>query len=160
MAGVRPLTWDPDDKERTALHEAGHAVLAWSFGVTVGCIHLDVENESGHTTAGLTAHLKPVEQIANRLAGFEAEQVFKPPGKVKRAWDDFLKVREILEENGTPEDTPEGQKLDKQGRVCAEMRLRKHETKVRRIAHHLVKHHYMDRVVFEAMMQEPVQFQD
>jgi hypothetical protein len=35
-----------------------------------------------------------------------------------------------------------------------EMRLRKHETKVRRVAHHLVEHHYMDRIVFEAMMRD------
>jgi hypothetical protein len=38
---MSPMTWDPDDKERTALHEAGHAVVAWSFNVVVGCIHLD-----------------------------------------------------------------------------------------------------------------------
>ena len=25
-------TRDPDDKERTSLHEAGHAVVAWSYG--------------------------------------------------------------------------------------------------------------------------------
>src|SRR5215475_2046451 len=28
-------------------------------------------------------------------------------------------------------------------------------TKVRRVADHLIEYHYMDRVLFEAMMQEP-----
>ena len=150
----RSMTWDRDDKERTALHEAGHAVVAWSFGVTVERIYLDLVNESGHTDAA-TAHLKPVEQIANRLAGFEAEQAFKPPGKGRRALDDRYRVQMILQENETPENTPAGQELRERGRACAEARLREHETKVFRVALHLLEYHYLDRVAFDAMMQEP-----
>jgi hypothetical protein len=78
------MTWDPDNKDRTALHEAGHAVVAWSFGVTVGCIHLDLENKSGHTMVASTAHLQPFEQIAQCLAGFEAEQAFQTSGQPKQ----------------------------------------------------------------------------
>jgi Peptidase M50B-like len=149
------LTWNPEDKERTALHEAGHAVVAWSFGVTVGYIHLDLENESGHAQIASTAHLEPFEQIANWLAGYEAEQVFKPPGNGRRAFDDFYdKVPKILRENGTSLDEPEGQDLRERGRACAESRLRKHENKVRAVACHLVEHHRMDRALFEAMMHE------
>ena len=36
-------TRDPDDKERTSLHEAGHAVVAWSYGVGIGSIRLDTK---------------------------------------------------------------------------------------------------------------------
>ena len=149
------MSWDPEDKERTALHEAGHAAVAWSFGVTVGCIHLDLKNESGHAMIAPVTHLKLVEQIANWLAGFEAEQVFKPPAKERRSLCDFLAVHKILQDNETPEETPEGQELRDRGRACAAARLCEHQTKVRRVAHHLVEYHYIDRVAFEAMMQEP-----
>jgi hypothetical protein len=148
------MTWDPDDKERTALHEAGHAVVAWSFHVIVDGVHLDLKNKSGHTNAP-GEHLEPVQQIASRLAGYEAERVFKPPGRKAKVMYDFGHVSRILRENNTPEDTPEGQELRERGRACAEARLREHSAKVRDVADHLAAHHYIDRVLFEVMMQEP-----
>jgi hypothetical protein len=150
----KPEEWDPNDKERTALHEAGHAVLAWSFRVTVGCIHLDVKRQSGHAKIAPTTHLKHFEQIANWLAGFVAEEVFKPPGRKAKAIIDDGEVSRILRENGTPDDTAEGQRLREQGRAYAEGRLREHRSKVRRLARHLMEHHYIDRVDFEAMMRQ------
>src|SRR5215831_13835161 len=155
LAHRQALTWDPEDKERTALHEAGHAVVAWSFGITVGCIHLDIEKEGGHAQIASTAHLEHFEQIANWLAGFGAEQVFKPPGRKANAMIDCGEVRRLLRENGTSDDEAEGREIHERGRTCTEDRLRKHATKVRRVADHLIEYHYMDRVLFEAMMQEP-----
>jgi hypothetical protein len=151
------MTWNPDDKERTALHEVGHAVVTWSFDLSLGRIYLDLEKEGGGTTADRAsiAQLTPVEQIATWLAGYEAEQAFKPPGSKRRAGDDCGQVRRILRENDTPEDAPEGQELREQGRACAVARLHEHEAKVRRIARHLVEHHYIDCAGFEEMMQEP-----
>jgi hypothetical protein len=146
------MTWDPSDKEKTALHEAGHAVVAWSLDAPVKGVYLDLENESGHTDAD-SADLEPVKQIAIWLAGFEAERIFKPPAKPRRALGDRYRVRKILEGNKTPEDTSEGQELREQRRACAEALLRQHEARVRRVAHHLMEHHSIDRVAFEAMMQ-------
>jgi hypothetical protein len=137
---------------RTALHEAGHGVVAHSFGVTVGGLYLDLETEGGHADIASIAHLEPFEQIANWLAGFEAEQIYKPPGRKKPGQFDCGEVRRILRENGTSNNESEGQKLRERGRACAEERLREHEPKVRRIADHLVEHQYIDRVAFEAMM--------
>jgi hypothetical protein len=59
--------WDPDDKERTALHEG--AVVTWSCGVVIGPIHLDTVKEGGRattTTSILTSRRThtPFEQIA------------------------------------------------------------------------------------------------
>jgi hypothetical protein len=59
----------------------------------------------------------------------------------------------ILRANGTSDDEPKGQELLTQGH-CSEKLLHEHESKVRAVARHLVEHHYMDRVVFEAMMKE------
>jgi hypothetical protein len=147
------MKWDADDLERTALHEAGHAVIAWSFGVTVGCVHLDDAKQGGHAKIASIEHLERFEQIAQWLAGFEAEQAFKPPARKRGAAIDCGEVSRILRENETPEDEPEGQVLREQGRQCAERRLRQHESKLRELARHLIEHRYIDRVEFEAMMQ-------
>jgi hypothetical protein len=142
--------------ERTALHEAGHAVVAWSFDITGGALYLDRVNKSGHFDLAGYAHLEPFKQIAIALAGFEAEQTLKPPGSKRRAFDDFHdKVPVILRNNGTSLDESKGKALRKNGRACAKRRLLKHERKVRAVADHLVEHHYMDRVTFEALMKDP-----
>ena len=149
------MTWEPDDKERTALHEAGYAVMAWSFQVVVGCIHLDLKNKSGHTQVASMDHLQAFEQIAECVGGLEAEEMFKPPGSKRRAtWDLHHNLPPILRAHGTSEHEPAGQALRSQGDICARERLRKHESKVRAVARHLVEHAYMDRVVFEVMMKE------
>jgi hypothetical protein len=149
------LKWDPDDKERTALHEAGHAVVAWSFNLTVGCIHLDLNSQGGSAHIYSAADLEASEQIARWLAGFEAEQAFKPPGRRYNAEIDAGEVRRILRENGTSIDEPEGKALRRRGRARAKRRLLKHGRKVRAVADHLVEHHYIDRVTFEALMKDP-----
>jgi hypothetical protein len=143
-------TWD---RERTALH-AGHAVVAWSFGVTVGCIHLDSEKQGGHAKIAPATHLEPFEQIAIALAGFESEQLFKFPGNKAGAFDDLHdKVPSILREIGTSEDEPRGRLIRDQGRACAEDLLRQCASKVRQLTRHLIEHHYIDPVDFETMMR-------
>jgi hypothetical protein len=70
------------------------------------------------------------------------------------AFDDLHdKVERILREIETSEDEPTGRQIREQGRACAEDRLRQCASKVRQLAHHLVEHHYIDRIDFEAMMR-------
>ena len=58
-------------------HEAGHAVVAWSFGLEVGNIHIR-EIGAGNSGAqiGGADHLPLIDQLAALAAGKEAEQVF------------------------------------------------------------------------------------
>ena len=116
------MPWNPDDKERTALHEAGHAVVAWSLGLPVGGIHLDLKSEGGHTDITQAAHLEPFEQIANWLAGYEAERAFKPPGRKAKAMIDCGEVSRILRENETPENTYEERRSRRRSSVGATAR--------------------------------------
>ena len=41
--------WDPDDMAKCAYHEAGHAIVAWSFNLVVQRVYLDVGENSGGT---------------------------------------------------------------------------------------------------------------
>jgi hypothetical protein len=68
-----PMTdWDHDDHEKSAYHEAGHAVVLWTFGVPpTGGVHLEHETHGGciATELGAATRLSPVHQIATWLAG-------------------------------------------------------------------------------------------
>jgi hypothetical protein len=73
----------PRDDERyprgTAYHEAGHAVVAWSFGLQVGTISVLADDASGSTQIAPAGHLGLVEQIAVCAAGYTAEKTFDYP---------------------------------------------------------------------------------
>jgi Peptidase M50B-like len=47
---------------KAAFHEAGHAVVAWSFCLSVEHIELDVRNNSGHVK------MAPPEEAVHRVA--------------------------------------------------------------------------------------------
>jgi hypothetical protein len=144
------------DLEKAAYHEAGHAVVAWSFGVPVGGIYLDLQNESGHMDAPSPKHMDIdiARRIAFCLAGLRAEDAFAPPGRPAKAAFDFGNVWEMLRDNGTPKDMPEGKALRNQGRDCADKQLRKHAAKVRRVAERLLQPpHEITREQFEHLMQ-------
>jgi hypothetical protein len=145
------------DLEKAAYHEAGHAVVAWSFRVPVGGIYLDVQNESGHIDA--PSHKDMDIDIARRiafcLAGLRAEDAFAPPGRPAKAAFDLGNVWEMLRENGTPKDTPEGKALRNKGRDCADKQLRKHSARVARVAKRLLQSpHEITREQFAQLMQE------
>ena len=128
--------WDPDDKERTALHEAGHAVVAWSFGLTVECVYLDLEKEGGNTLTDRAGEEKlcEIEHIAIALAGYASESIFKPPARKAKAIHDFhTSVPQIFRRYGV-EDEREQRTKCRQGGACSKGRLRDHEAKVRRVA--------------------------
>ena len=138
------------DLEKAAYHEAGHAVVAWSFSVPVGGIYLDLQNESGHTDAPSHKHMDI--DIARRIAFCLA---FAPPGRPAKAAFDLGNVWEMLRDNGTTKDTPEGKALRNQDRDCADKQLRKHAVRVVRVAKRLLQPPYqITREQFEQMMRE------
>jgi ATP-dependent Zn protease len=89
--------WDREDMEKAAYHEAGHAVVAWSFDLVVGSVHLDVANNSGHAKIADAHRLEDVtHRVAVSYAGFEAEDTFKRPAVFVRAQDDFDRASEAF----------------------------------------------------------------
>ena len=55
--------WDPDDMAKVAVHEAGHAVVAWLFGRPLKGIYLTWQRKAGVDAA--TAHCL-AQEIAPR----------------------------------------------------------------------------------------------
>jgi hypothetical protein len=94
--------WNHSDfLEKTAYHEAGHAVLLWTFGVPpLGGLHLDHVKQGGRVDSDRTAaeRLPPVHEIAFWLAGYEAQQTFRPPGRRRAAAVDLGEVQRVLRE--------------------------------------------------------------
>jgi hypothetical protein len=100
------MTWGPDDKDRTALHEAGHAVVAWSFGVTVGCIHLDLENTSGQWLRRLRTSRRS-SKLPNALPGSRRSRPSNlRPIKAGRAMTVITTCRQYFERTGPPTMNP------------------------------------------------------
>jgi hypothetical protein len=153
--------WAPDDMEKAAFHEAGHAVVGWSFGVKVHDVYLDVANNSG----AMRAPPEPLpddvtHKVAIWYAGFEAEYMFKGPAVFVRAEGDFKRADEDLKNAlankfYTGLYSPQGRQLQAACRTCAQERLREHEARVRRVAEALLQPpHKIDAAKFEQLMRE------
>ena len=107
------MTWDPDDKLRTALHYAGQAIVARSFDKVPERVRLNVSFEDGKMDGlhkGWLSDLSVIAQIAIALAGYEAEQAFHPPGRKEKAKYDFREVRRLYRPMGLPNQSQPGKR--------------------------------------------------
>ena len=137
----------------TAYHEAGHAIVAWSFGLQVGTIHVMADDGSGGAQIGPTNHLTLVEQIAVCAAGYTAENVFGHPHTNRLAAAcDHTRIRKLLEDGGIAEG-PEAQTLRLKGANLADEILRAHEAKVIRLAEKLAQNGSVDGIGFLRLMR-------
>ena len=84
-------TMSDEDLRRAAFHEAGHAVVARSFGLWVGD-HLEIADDgSGKTKIGSADHLPRIDQITVRIAGMAAQDLFGLP-KPRAGYHDHGKI--------------------------------------------------------------------
>lgn len=122
----------------TSVHEAGHAVVAWSFRVPVGALWVNADDDGGESKIGPTTHLELTEPIAICLAGAVAQEVFNCPGHELAAFHDDIRITELREEHGVSEQA-EDRALRVQGWNIAAVTLEAHRTKVNRLADQLVE---------------------
>jgi hypothetical protein len=151
-------SWDPADCRKTAIHEAGHAVVGWTLGILpTGGASLDHEKEGGRVDFPRVEveRLPPDQQIAIWLACFEAEQLLVPPARKRTALADEGEVWRIQRENDTTFDQPEGQALREQGRVLAELKLREHKVAVLRVADALVEKSVLSQEEILSLLDDP-----
>jgi hypothetical protein len=149
------VSWNPDDKWRTALHEAGHAVVLSSFDIAVQSIYLDPVKESGGTIPVeplAVAQLDVDRHMAFALAGYLSERLFKPPPLKRKARYNRLETIPVALRWHAIEDTRQQCMVLKRGGNIARQRLRDRQVKVLRVAYQLFRHGRLDRATFESIM--------
>jgi ATP-dependent Zn protease len=96
-------------RHSAACHEAGHAIVAWNFGLQVGAAQAH-DDGAGGVKISAADHLPLVDQLAIRLGGHQAQalagcQIFN-----LQSLRDHLAVERILSEHGIAEG-PEAARL-------------------------------------------------
>jgi hypothetical protein len=129
------------DPRGTAVHEAGHAVVAWSLGLSVEAIRVtysDAKGWHGGTDTSRPNHLSLVEQIAICVAGGVAEEIFDCVTHELATFKDNEQILDLLEAHGISEQD-QGPALRREGYNCAQTRLEAHKIKVGRLTERLVE---------------------
>ena len=122
----------------TAIHEAGHAIVMWALGLTVGKIEIGINgDDSIGKTDLLTSekHLPLIDRIAISVAGIEAQHIFDCPTHELAGQGDLGKVVELLD--GTPE--PHAHQMREAGYARAHALITMHRAQLQRLADRLVK---------------------
>src|SRR5712671_5282064 len=128
----RLLMATKEDRLGAAYHEAGHAVVAWSLGLTVGAMSINEDDPTaGCVDIGPTEHLPTTDRLAVCLAGMEAQYLFGFPTHADAGYSDVTKALDII-----GEDLSEKESLDT-GYVRARDLIHTHRSKVARLAERL-----------------------
>jgi ATP-dependent Zn protease len=132
-----------EDRLGAAIHEAGHAVVAWALGLPVGeiAIGIDGDDAAGRSEIGDSTHLPIVDRIAVCIAGVEAQELFECHTHDLAGMSDFGKVIEMIEDDISEE---ESRKLRDAGAARARSFLNVHREQVSRLAAALVESSRID----------------
>jgi hypothetical protein len=78
----------PRDRLAAAYHEAGHAVVALSLGLSVGRVEIAIDGDDAKGTTDIagTSGLPLVDQLAICAAGMEAQERFNAPTHDAAGW--------------------------------------------------------------------------
>lgn len=138
----------------TAVHEAGHAVVAWSLDLPVGAIWVSADDASGGAQIGRADHLKLEEQIAVRCAGGIAEEVFECSNHEFATFNDNVAIMALLDEHGVTEENG-GAAIRAQGYDIAAAKLGVNRAKVLALIEQLVEHGRVEPAAFLILMNDP-----
>jgi hypothetical protein len=132
------------DRAGAAFHEAGHAVVAWALGLSVGEIEIGIagDDSAGRSEIGDSSHLPIEDRIAVCLAGLEAQDLFKCPTHDLAGASDFTKIIEMIEgedEEGKILTEGESKTLQDAGAARARRLLIDHTEQVGRLVAALLK---------------------
>jgi hypothetical protein len=97
-----------------AVHEAGHAIVAWALGLKVRQLRIG-DDGSGASCIECSAHLAILHQIAVAEAGMAAGALLSAPTSLHAGLADAAKIRDLLD--GYPADQHEQLICD--GHECA-----------------------------------------
>ncbi len=89
-----------EERRNTAIHEAGHVVVAWTLGLPVGAMEVGIGGDDtvGKSEIADTGSLSTIDHIALCAAGVEAERVFGCSApRDHSAWSDYSRIEMILD---------------------------------------------------------------
>jgi hypothetical protein len=90
-----------EERHSTAVHEAGHIVVAWALDLSVGSVEIGCNGDdtAGRSEIGKSARqLSLIDRIALCIAGMEAQLLFGCESTHLHAgWSDFGKIIEMLD---------------------------------------------------------------
>ena len=134
-------------------HEAGHAIVAYSFNLQVESVYVRCEEAKGWyggTKMSSPKYLSISDQVVNRAAGKAAEELFNCPAH-ERAWlHDFGEISSLLNRSGLPADELRP-RID-EGKERARAILEKYRDQALRLTNRLVECGRIDGIEFTRLM--------
>lgn len=130
----------------TAVHEAGHAIVAWALGLSVGGLELFDADGAGRSWIEDNTHLEVVDQIAVCAAGIEAVELldagaFLDGAALSQAgYSDHGKIIELLADR--PEAEHDG--IRHEGHRRARTMLEQNQDRLRAVAEALASAGHLD----------------
>jgi hypothetical protein len=132
-------------------HEAGHAVVASSFGVRVAAVTVMFTEEKGwHGETMTEGHLPCEHRITLLSAGKAAEEFFNYPAHARASLRDYGEIDSLLGRKGM-RDKREA-RID-EGKMRARIILEEHREQALRLIDRLVKFGRVDDVQFLRLMK-------
>jgi ATP-dependent Zn protease len=136
----------------TAVHEAGHIVVAWALGLHTESTAIGVRGDetAGEVQIADPSHLPLIDQIALCSAGGDAQQLLGIEAHGTATWGDIGKVIELI--GDYPKD--EGDKLRFAGFDRSKQLLLLHRDKLEVLARELWKRGELDRRAIDQILNE------
>jgi ATP-dependent Zn protease len=138
------------DRYSTAVHEAGHVVVAWALGLktTKVAVGIGGDDAAGEAEIEETSHLPLVDQIAICSAGADAQRMFNAPMHDVAAFSDVVKIHNLVDDFAEDE----GEALRYAGYRRSNELLELHRAKVERLAQALADRAELDRAEIEQIL--------
>lgn len=137
-------------------HEAGHAVVAWSFKLPVVAVYVACSEAKGwyggaNVPAGSDAHLHFMDQVVILAAGKTGEKVLACPAHEPAWLDDLWKMHERLNANGISQEKERWSRITE---ACERARLilETHRDKALKLVDQLVECGRVERPEFLRLM--------
>ena len=138
------------DRYGAAVHEAGHAVVAWALGLKTRemAVGINGDGAAGEAEIDEGTHLPLVDRIAIYSAGADAQRMLDAPTNGIVATLDMDEIRKLIDDRAEDE----GKVLRYAGTLRSKELLELHRGKVERLAEALAERTELDQVAIEQIL--------
>jgi hypothetical protein len=139
------------DRYGAAVHEAGHVIVAWAFGLKTKrmAVGIDGDDAAGAAEIEDGPHLPLIDQIAICSAGADAQRMLDAPTHDVAAFSDMVRIRNLIEDH-TDE---EGEALRYAACRRSQELLELHRARVERLANALAARTELDEAAIEHILK-------